>query len=140
MYQLKVALVLMAILLLSGCSQKVQIRALAPAEIGEMASKKNVAVSSFKYDKIGLSGKIESKIASQKLNRKRYFNVVSRKDINKVINEQKLQGSELMDESTTTRVGKLIGAQAMINGEVTSAIAKDGKYSKKKKRCKEYDK
>ena len=127
-----------ALLMMSGCAQKVKIKALAPAEVGVMASKKKVAISKFKNDKYGLSGKIESKIASHTLNGKKYFTVVSRKDLNKVVSEQKLQSSELMDEHTATRVGKLIGAQAIINGEIASASATSDKYIEDRVRCLKY--
>ena len=137
---LKTSLLVLTTLLISGCAQKVQIRALAPAKVSEMASKKKVAISKFKNDRVGLSGKIETKIASHKLDRKKYFTVVSRRDIDKILKEQKLQSSELMDEQTTTRVGKVIGAQAIINGEVTTASGKSGTYTERRKRCKKYDK
>jgi len=135
----KLFFILLAILLfMGGCAQKVQIRALAPAEVGVMASKKKIAISKFKNDKYGLSGKIESKIAKHTLNGKKYFTVVSRRDLNKIIAEQKLQSSELMDEATATRVGKLIGAQAIINGEIASASATADKYIEDRVRCLKY--
>jgi len=136
----KILLIALVLVLLSGCSQKVQIRALAPATVGEMASKKKVAISGFKNDRVGLSGKIESKIASHKLDRKKYFTVVSRRNIDKILKEQKLQSSDLMDEKTTTRVGRIIGAQAIINGEITSSSAKNGIYTQRRKRCIKYNK
>jgi len=129
---------LSVMLLVSGCAQKVRIKALNPAEIGAMASKKKVAVSAFRHDSVGLSGKIESKIAKQTLDKKRYFTVLSRKDMAKVIAEQKLQSSELMDATTSSRVGKLIGAQAIINGEVSSATAENGSYQEDKEKCLQY--
>ena len=126
------------VLLISGCAQKVKIRALNPAEVGEMATKKKVAISSFKNDRYGLSGKIESQISKHKLDSKRYFTIVSRKDLDKVIAEQKLQSSELMDEKTAARVGKLIGAQAIINGEIASASAVRDKYIEDREKCLKY--
>ena len=125
-------------LLMTGCAQKVKIKALNPAEVGEMASKKKVAVSNFRNDTVGLSGKIESEIAKQKLDRKRYFTVLSRQDMAKVIAEQKLQSSELMDEATSAKVGKLIGAQAIINGEIASANAESGAYMEEREKCVSY--
>ena len=127
-----------AAVLMSGCAQKVRIKALQPAEVGEMASKKKVAVSKFRKDTVGLSGKIESEIAKQKLDNKKYFTILSRKDMAKVIAEQKLQSSELMDERTSSRVGKLIGAQAIINGEITSANAESGSYNEAREKCLSY--
>jgi curli biogenesis system outer membrane secretion channel CsgG len=130
--------VVVASLFLSGCAQKVQIKALKPAEVGEMASKKKVAISEFKNDKVGLSGKIESALARHKIDKKKYFTVLSRKDMAKVIAEQSLQSSELMDEATSAKVGKLIGAQAIINGEVSSANAESGSYMENRKECLKY--
>ena len=127
----------MAIVLFSGCAKKVQVKALKPAEVGEMASKKKVAITSFKNDTTGLSSKIEAQIAKHKLDQKRYFTVLSRKDIKKVLDEQKLQSSELMDEKTASKIGNLLGAQALINGEVTSD-GKNDKYVVQKTRCLEY--
>jgi len=135
----KVSLVaLAASVLATGCAQKVRIKALNPAEVGAMASKKKVAVSEFKNDKIGLSGKIEAEIARQKLDKKRYFTVLSRKDMNKIIAEQKLQSSEMMNEATAAKIGKVIGAQAIISGEVASANAESGSYQEDREKCLQY--
>lgn len=136
---IKLALLALGVsILATGCAQKVRIKALNPAEVGEMASKKKVAISNFKDDTVGLSGKIEAQIAKQKLDKKRYFTVLSRKDMAKVIAEQKLQSSELMDEATSAKVGKMIGAQAIINGEVASANAESSSYMEDREKCLQY--
>ncbi len=138
-FSLKLAFIVFFVtLFLGGCAQKVRIKALQPAQVGAMASKKKIAISNFKNDKYGLSGKIESQIAKHKLDEKRYFTVVSRKDLSKVISEQDLQSSELMDEKTTTRIGKLIGAQAVVSGEISSSSATTSKYLSDRKKCLEY--
>jgi len=131
-------LTLVVSILATGCAQKVRIKALNPAEVGEMASKKKVAISNFKDDTVGLSGKIEAQISKQKLDKQRYFTVLSRKDMAKVISEQKLQSSELMDEATSAKVGKLIGAQAIINGEIASANAESSSYMEDREKCLQY--
>ncbi|MDF1881080.1 hypothetical protein JHD50_07135 [Sulfurimonas sp. MAG313] len=125
------------IILMSGCAQKVRIKALNPAEVGAMASKKKVAITSFKNDHVGLSAKIETQIAKYQLDKKRYFTVLSRKDLAKVMAEQKLQSSELMDETTATKIGKLVGAQALVNGEVTSS-GDEGSYEEAREKCLSY--
>lgn len=125
-------------MLMSGCAQKIQIIALNPAEVGEMASMKKIAISKFKNDSLGLSGKIESEIAKHKLDNEKYFTVLSRQDMDKVIAEQKLQSSELMDNETSSKVGKLIGAQAIINGEIASANAESRTYQEDKEECLSY--
>jgi tetratricopeptide (TPR) repeat protein len=58
--------------------------------------------------------------------------------MDKIISEQKLQSSESMDEETATRVGKIIGAQAIISGEIAVASAESSKYEVAKERCLEY--
>lgn len=135
----KIGLITVAgLLLTTGCAQKVRIKALNPAEVGAMASKKKVAVTQFKNDKVGLSGKIEAEIARQKLDKKRYFTVLSRKDLAKVIAEQKLQSSEMIDASTATKIGKGIGAQAIITGEVASANGENSSYMQDREKCLQY--
>lgn len=124
----------------SGCAQKVRIKALNPAEVGAMASKKRVAVSKFRKDTLGLSGKIEAEISKQTLDKKRYFTVLSRNDMNKIISEQNLQSSEVMDEKTSAKIGKLIGAQAIVGGEVVSSQAQTGSYLDNRKECVSYNK
>ncbi|MEA3523805.1 MAG: CsgG/HfaB family protein [Campylobacterota bacterium] len=76
-----------------------------------MLSTKLIAVTSFKNDRVGLSGKIESILAKQKLDDKSFFTLMSRTDLNKIIAEQKIQNSGLMEASTAVEVGRLMGAQ-----------------------------
>jgi len=128
------------VLLFTSCSKQIRIRAINPAEVSEMAFKKKIAVSRFAHDRIGFSGKVEAEIAKQKINNKRYFTLLSRRDMSKILKEQKLQSSELMDEKTSARVGKLIGAQAIISGEVASANAESSSYYEDREKCIKYTK
>lgn len=130
-------LLLGLVVLMTGCAQKVQVKALNPAEVGAMASKKKVAVTGFKNDKVGLSGKIEANIAKHTLDDKKYFTVLSRADLDKVMKEQKLQSSTLMSARTASKIGKLVGAQALINGKVTSS-GKEGSYKEDREKCLKY--
>ena len=72
------------ILFISGCAQKVNMRALEPAEIDRAAATKKIAVDSFSNDRVGLSGKIEAKLARFKIDNKSYFTIVSRNDFKKI--------------------------------------------------------
>ena len=128
---------LAGIVFMSGCAQNVRIKALNPAEVGEMAAKKKVAISGFRSDDVGLSAKIETMIAKHKLDNKKYFTVLSRKDMDKVMAEQKLQSSQLMDEKTAIRVGKLVGAQALVNGTVIASGTEDS-YQEDREKCLKY--
>ena len=55
-----------------------------------------------------------------------------------IMAEQKLQSSELIDETTSSKVGKLIGAQAIISGEVASSNAESDYYMEERERCLKY--
>ncbi|MCK4875814.1 MAG: hypothetical protein KAS26_08205, partial [Sulfurimonas sp.] len=83
----------------------------------------------------GLSNKIEVNLVNKKINNKKYFTIVSRKDFNEVLNEQRIQSSGLIDVSTAVEVGNLIGAEAIISGSVGRVTANDTYYKKKRIKC-----
>jgi curli biogenesis system outer membrane secretion channel CsgG len=120
---------------ITGCSQKVVIRALEPAEIDRAALTKKVSVAPFENDRFGISNKIEANLAKQKIDDKEYFTVISRKDFDKIIAEQKIQNSGLVDVATALDVGNLIGAQAIISGRVGHATSKDRYFYEERLRC-----
>jgi len=122
----------------TGCApQSVKIQALKPATVAEMADKKKVAVVKFENDKVGLSAKVEAQLAKKIIDKKRYFTVVNRSALNKIISEQKLQHSELLDASNATTIGKLAGAEVIITGTVTSDSER-GSYYEDKVKCLSY--
>jgi len=124
-----------ATLVLTGCAQKVTIRALEPAEIDRAAATKKVAVSNFSHDRVGLSGKIEAKLSRFKIDNKSYFTIVSRNDFNKIVQEQQIQNSGLVDQETIVDIGNLIGAQAIISGNVGRTTASDSYFYERRTRC-----
>ena len=130
-----IIVLLFNIVVMSGCSQKVAIRALEPALIDRAASTKKVSVAAFSNDKIGLSHKIEANLFRQKIDEKNYFTVISRKDFDKIIKEQKIQNSGLVYISTTVQVGNLLGAQAIISGNVGRITSNDTHYKESRVRC-----
>jgi len=121
--------------IMSGCAQKVSMRALEPAEIDRAAYTKKVAVTDFYNDRVGLSSKIESNLARVKIDNKNYFTMVSRNDFNKIIKEQRIQNSGLIEPSTAVNVGNLIGAQAIVSGHVGTPTLQDTYYYEKRVRC-----
>jgi len=133
-YLLLLAIVIISIFM-NGCAQKVRIKALEPAEIDRATTTKKIAVTEFKNDRVGLSGKIESNLARHKINAKPFFTMISRTDINKIIKEQKLQNSGLVDTSTIIEVGNLMGAQAIISGYVGKASLNDSHFFESRMRC-----
>jgi curli biogenesis system outer membrane secretion channel CsgG len=120
---------------ITGCAQKVSMRALEPAEIDRAAYTKKVAVARFSYDEVGLSSKIEAKLASFKIENKSYFTMVSRNDFNKILKEQKIQNSGLIDPSTAVNIGGLLGAQAIISGSVGRVTSSDSSFYERRARC-----
>ena len=122
-------------IIVTGCAQKVTIRALEPAEIDRAAATKKVAVSNFNHDKVGLSGKIEAKLNRFKIDNKSYFTIVSRNDFNKIVQEQKIQNSGLVDSKAVVEIGNLIGAQAIISGNVGKVTASDSFFYERRARC-----
>jgi len=65
------------------------------------------------------SDEIEDRLTANLLNTN-IFKVLERKMIDKIIEEMKLQVSDLMDISKSIEVGKLIGAQYIIVGSISS--------------------
>lgn len=126
---------LVALLIFGGCAQKVQIKSLHPAEISRAAVTKKIAVAEFKNDKVNLSGKIEAQIARYSIDGKPYFTTISRKDLDKVLAEQKIQDSGLTDNTAGT-LGSLIGAQAIILGELTNPSMQRSDYYVMRTKCK----
>jgi len=125
------------LLFFSACAQKVSMRALVPAEIDRVANTKKITVTKFNNDRVGLSNKIEANLAGAIIDNKNYFTIVSRNDFDKIIEEQKIQNSGLVDTKTATEVGQLIGAQAIISGNVGSPTSQDSKFYEERVRCKD---
>jgi len=85
--------------------------------------KKRVAVLEFSGNS-DLEGKVDLKLSDMlitSLVKSGKFDVIERTQIEKVLNEQKLGMSGIIDESTAAEVGKLLGAEYVIFGVVTSA-------------------
>ena len=121
--------------IMSGCAQKVSMRALEPAEIDRAAYTKKVAVTDFYNDRVGLSSKIEVNLSSVRIDNKSYFTMVSRSDFNKIIKEQRIQNSGLIDPTTAVDIGNLIGAQAIVSGHVGNTTSQDSYFYEERVRC-----
>jgi len=128
-------------MLISGCGTHATIKALEPAEIDRAASLKQIGVLPFDERKgnrdshnVNLGPKIEAKLASYQLDGTNYFTVVSRSDLDKLMDEQKFQRSGLVDESKIAELGRLAGAQALISGSVSSTSLNDSRHNEKRSR------
>ncbi len=128
-------LISLGLIFINGCAQKVGMKALEPAQVDRVSNTKKITVTNFKNDSIGLSNKIEADLAGFSIEGKNYFTIIGRNDFNKILTEQKLQNSGLVDPKTATEVGQLIGAEAIISGNVGRATAEDTYFYEKRSRC-----
>lgn len=129
--------------MLTACTTTVKLKVLEPAQIDRAAHTKQIAVSPFEGDTVGLAGKIEATLAKQKLDGQYYFTTVSRKEVDQLLQEQQFQYSGVVNENRLVEAGELLGAQAFVAGEVTSASARDDRHYEERmecanKKCNEY--
>uniref|UniRef100_Q31E50 Uncharacterized protein n=1 Tax=Hydrogenovibrio crunogenus (strain DSM 25203 / XCL-2) TaxID=317025 RepID=Q31E50_HYDCU len=129
------ALTAWAVMSITGCSKNVKIQVLEPAKIDRAAQTKQIAVSDFKDDTVGLAGKIEALLAKQTLDGQKYFTTISRDEMDRILDEQKLQYSGVVNDSKIVEAGEILGAQAFISGEVISASVKDNRHYEKRTKC-----
>lgn len=113
------ALLFLSLGVLSGCATKLDMRALVPAKVGD-AKVKRIMVASFDEEqarvKLNLASRIETNLASYKLDGKNYFTVINRSNLSDVIEEQKIQSVGLVEDAI--ELGSLVGAQALVTGSV----------------------
>lgn len=138
----KISALLLLFIFISGCSQKITIWALEPAQIDRAALTKKISVLPFERDKVGLSDKIEANLAKQKFSNKNYFTLINRKDFDKIVAEQKIQSSGLVELSKAIEVGNILGAEAIISGSIGKPSLSDTYYYETRlgcadKKCKE---
>lgn len=132
--RLHISLVLLA-LFFSACSQKVTIDKLSPPIIESANGVKRVAVMSFENDRVMLANKIESSLAKVLLNEKPYFTLVSSSQRDAILQEQKFQYSSLASRETRIEIGELLGAEALITGELKNPSTQRHKYYENRYRC-----
>ncbi|WP_086479219.1 CsgG/HfaB family protein [Oceanospirillum sanctuarii] len=124
----------------AGCSTTTTIQALQPAEVDRAANLKQIAIVDFDNDRgrygVNFAAKLEAQLANYKIDGKNYFTVVSRNDLDRIIDEQKRQNSGLFSDTKIAEIGKLTGAQAMISGSVSSASSNDSHYRENRTRNK----
>lgn len=82
--------------ILSGCVQKIQIKTMKSAEISDGAIK-DIAVVPFSNDTVSQAWKIDSALQNLFINGKKYFNVLDRIYLEKIMVEKKLNDSGLVD-------------------------------------------
>jgi len=73
-------------LLFNGCAKKIEVRAIKSAKVPN-SSIKYIGVAPFENDNISQSSQIDSAISNVELNGKKYFTLVDRGNIEKVMTQ-----------------------------------------------------
>lgn len=124
------------VLLIISCTvpSVIRIKVLKPASIS-MPEVEDVAVVDFKGPE--RSGSQIATLLQSKLMESNHFSIIEREKINRVLEEQNMGMSGVMDEATAVEIGKILGVDAMIFGEVTQyEIPPDKEITKKVKKKK----
>lgn len=130
-----IILLITVLLFFAGCSQKINIKTVEPAKVNRAADVKKITVFKFLDDDIGFSGKLETQLSKKTIYDKPYFTVVNRSEIDRILDEQRLQYSGLVDSKTAIKVGKLIGVQGIVSGEVSDSSMNESYFSQKRTKC-----
>lgn len=129
--RLKTAILSLSILLMNGWGMALALETYGP--------KKRVAIVDFENKTTygqGRLGRAAADILSTELVKAKRFIVLERKELDKVLAEQKLGLSGIIDEKTAAKTGKVLGAQAVVTGAVSEfgeKLEKGGGLIKKRK-------
>ncbi len=130
----RLTLLLLIVLLSTGCATKIKVNMLKPAEYHEASLTKTVAVLPFSGPGGSeFAAETEGILGSINIDDKPYFILVDRAAIDKTLSELKFSQSGIVDPKTAAKIGQLVGAQGIYTGLVTLAKASDSPYTLYKK-------
>lgn len=124
---------MMLLMLVAGCAStsSISVAVKKPAEL-DLPGVKEIAVVDFKG--ASRSGTQLATMLQAQLLESQYFEIMERDKISRILEEQNLGMSGIVDESTAARVGAMLGVDAMIFGEVTAyKVEPDQKFTRKVK-------
>jgi len=110
---------------LLSCAPSARVPINRPAEINLMGIKQ-IAIGNIQ----GNAGRAISESITEKLFQSDHFKVVDRANLKKVLSEQSLGASGAVDEDTAVKIGKLLGASALITGRSDVKFTKSRSVSK----------
>ena len=129
-------LLLLVVLLATGCATKIKINMLKPAQYHQASLTKVIAVLPFSGKNGGeFAAELEGILGSINIDDKPYFTLVDRAAIDKTISEQQFSQSGLIDSRTAARIGQMVGAKGIYTGAVTLATATDSPYTERRSEC-----
>lgn len=124
----------------AGCTPKIKVNMLQPAQYHEASLAKTLAVLPFSGPEgKAFAAEIEAVLASIGIDDKRYFVLVDRATLDKTIAEMQLSQSGMVDQKTAAKLGKLIGAQGIYTGVVLQNNHDDSRYQEKRSTCIRYE-
>ncbi len=120
MKKTKISLAIVTLLLvIAGCNPSIYLVVERPAEVN-LKGYKNITVG----DIINENGKIVGHShdivegLTTKLFESKIFNVIDRQNLNKILEEQKLGQSGIIDEQTAVELGNIMGSSVMVFGRI----------------------
>jgi hypothetical protein len=120
---------MMVLIVIVGCAPKVPI--LVPRSGDATITRfRRVAVMRFQ-GKAGdeMRNALEGAMLSRRIGDAPYFTVVSRDELDRVLKEQKVGVSGVVDDRTAAKIGKVLGVDALVLGQVNQYEAQDRGYT-----------
>ena len=114
---LKLILLSSLLVVFQACSQKIQIKALKAPKV-LTSDVKYISIDKFRNDTVSQASQIHTALANVTIDGKRYFHVTNRQNINKILEEQKLKDSGLVDLVDDEEIKGLQDAKTLLSGEV----------------------
>lgn len=122
-----------------GCAApivKVNVSVLEPAKSAAATRLRRVAVMQFEAKgRVDITGEIETMLAGIVVDDRRFFEVVERRQLTALLAELKLGERRLLDDSTVSRLGKMLGANGVYMGKVTRAAWSDQRSNERRTIC-----
>ena len=120
---------------LNGCASKVTLQGVEPAKVDQAAKIKTLSVLTFENDDYGFAQTLQHQLSRKEVNGQPFFTILERNAFERILEEQKLQYSGLVDEKTTVQIGQLVGAKGLITGSVKPPSFSYSRYYEKRTRC-----
>ena len=124
-----------------GCAAtKIKTTMLCPGKAHEASKLRRIAVLPFAGSRGNqISTEVEALLVNIRVGSAPYFEVIERASLEKILKEQVLHLTGAVDEKTAVAVGKLVGAEGIISGTVTTNVAEDKHFSQKRSKCEARD-
>lgn len=132
---LRTSLLCISLFILNTCGPQVHLRVLEPVGIPRAARMKRLSVAQLSQDTFNIGSQIEVKLASVRIEGKPYFTVISRDDLKRILQEQRLQNSGLVNAKQAVALGELMGAHAIISGSIGPKSVQISRSVKERTKC-----